>query len=488
MATIQRLGLTDVIVFGMLLAVAAGVRVWFLSIAADNGTTIGPLRVQDARPPAPADTNPRGRSTGTELDVLAGNLKDKNQFACRPPFAQQVEETAHVSPGYPYFLSLLDRVSDGPDKADQVARWLQAGLGALTAGLYFVIALVAFRSRVVAILAGLFCAAHPFWIVNAADIDDGVVATFLLALALFLGTRGGIAGGALTSLLFGLSLAALALFRAALLPFAFVALLWYVMRCRSVPRGWLSAVLSVLGFANGLAPWAVRNWQAYREPMPIVDSAYFHLWMGSNPRADGGPMNNYELHTAMTDEAKQRLNQQTSRREIYQTLGEETLKAVSDDPGGCLRQRIQALLTFLFGQSSAVFRVGGGGGLVAKVGDVETMPQWLCQNLELVFYGSTCVVIFLGVVGWRWTYAWRRESRLLALATIFVPLPYILSHAEALVGPRLPLDGVLLTFAAYALACLVPGVGVALFPGPEGVEVEAASRRRLHQDEAHDRF
>jgi hypothetical protein len=35
-------------------------------------------------------------------------------------------------------------------------------------------------------------------------------------------------------------------------------------------------------------------------------------------------------------------------------------------------------------------------------------------------------------------------------------LPYLLSHAESLAGPRLPLDGVLLCFAAYALACCVP--------------------------------
>ncbi len=62
------------------------------------------------------------------------------------------------------------------------------------------------------------------------------------------------------------------------------------------------------------------------------------------------------------------------------------------------------------------------------------------------------------MLGWRWSYGWRAESMPAALAMICIPLPYILSHAEFLSGPRLPLDGVLLCFAAFALLCLVPGV------------------------------
>src|SRR5262249_22618708 len=160
----------------------------------------------------------RGSSGPTELDILVANLVDRDQFACRPPFAKATEETAHVSPGYPYFISVLERFRRDHHRADVTARWIQAGLGAMTAGLYYVISLVAFRSRVVAVLAGLFCAVNPFWIVSTAAINDGAMATFLLALALSCGTRGGIVGGPLTSFLYGLALAALALVRAALLP------------------------------------------------------------------------------------------------------------------------------------------------------------------------------------------------------------------------------------------------------------------------------
>ena len=74
----------------------------------------------------------------------------------------------------------------------------------------------------------------------------------------------------------------------------------------------------------------------------------------------------------------------------------------------------------------------------------------------------------LAALGWRWSYGWRKESMPLSLAAIWIPLPYILSHAEALHGPRLPLDGALLCYAAFAVACFVPGVGGYLLAGARG--------------------
>src|SRR5258708_281919 len=81
-----------------------------------------------------------------------------------------------------------------------------------------------------------------------------------------------------------------ALVRAAFLPFAFVALAWFLLRTRRLPSGWLGAILSFLGFVTGVTPWMIRNYQVFNEPTPIVDSAYLHVWMGNNPAADGGPI------------------------------------------------------------------------------------------------------------------------------------------------------------------------------------------------------
>jgi hypothetical protein len=499
MATIRRLNLADLIAFVLIVAAAAGARVWYLNTAADSAATGGPLRMQDAQAVAPPEAGKeiRGRTAGTELDVLADNLKRENKLIGRPPFSASPEETAHIAPGYPYFLSLLDRFSSDADKADQLTRWVQAGLGAITAGLYYLIAVLAFRSRLVGVLAGLFAVLHPFWIVSAAAIDDGALATFLLALVLFLGTRGSVSGGVLTSLLYGLSLAALALVRAALLPFSVVGLIWFLIRCRLVPAGWMCGLLSLLGFIIGLAPWSVRNWQSFHEPMPIVNSTFVDVWMGNNPRATGGPMTEDEMKNALVRgpedkdglALQQRLGEATSQKDRYRVLGEATLKAVRDDPAGTVRRRIWAGLSFFFGEKFLSHPdVWVENELMASPGKYEPLPDWLGENLPVIFYGSALGMLLLGVLGWRWTYGWRHSGRLLALATIFIPLPYILTHAEALVGPRLPLDGVFLTFAAFALACLIPGAGVPLFRGSEGPDDEEPILRRLQEDKPHVRI
>jgi hypothetical protein len=56
---------------------------------------------------------------------------------------------------------------------------------------------------------------------------------------------------------------------------------------------------------------------------------------------------------------------------------------------------------------------------------------------------------------------------------IWVPIPFILAHGGELSGPRLPLDGVLLCYAAFALVCLIPGLNGHLLDAPDagrGVE------------------
>jgi 4-amino-4-deoxy-L-arabinose transferase-like glycosyltransferase len=492
MSTIRRMELADLVAFALIVAAAAGVRVWYLSVAADNAATSGPLRVQDPRQAAPPDIQPRGRAAGNELDELVANLTKDNRFAARTPFALEEEETAHVAPGYPYCLSVLERLTGNADKTDRLVRWIQAGLGAVTAGLYYVVALVGFRSRIVAVLAGLFCIVHPFWIVSTAAVDDGVLATFLLALSLFFGTRGAIAGGPLTSLLYGLSLAALALVRAALLPFAFIALLWFLIRCRAVPRGWLCAVLSVLGFVNGLAPWTVRNWQRFQEPVPIASSVYLHVWIGNNPNATGGPLLDEMVKTLDWGEDPARPSKQLAaaarERDRSAVLAREALKVIQRDPAGTIHRRVWAVLSFFFGEEFLDHDWGWvERNLQTQAGGLEALPGRLGDHVATFVLGATLFVLLLGVLGWRWTFAWRRESRLLALAAVCIPLPYVFAHAEGLIGPRLPLDGVLITFAAFALACFVPGLGASLFAGPERGGNEVAANRRLHEDKLHDR-
>jgi hypothetical protein len=458
MAALRRFSLGDVLLLLAILAVAAGVRAGYLAFAADYAHSSGPVQVQ-------------GEDEG--LKALVANLKEHQWFGALVPFAGVEEQTAHVAPGYPWLLGLAARL---PIDLEPAVRWAQCGLGALTAGLYFLFARRAFRSLLVGTLAGFAAALHPFWVVNAAELNDGVLATFLLAASLFLGARASQAGGSFTSLLYGLALAGLALTRAALLPFAFVGLLWFLLRCRRQTRGWLLALLAFLGFANGLAPWTLRNLQVFQDVVPIADTAYLHLWMGNNPAATGGPLSEPEMLDAL---ARQRGQERAEvarqladkpQKERYRAFAGAALQEVRDNPLGTVRRRVWAGLYFFFGERWFKDQQLGRPA-TATLQAVEEPPAppplatWVTGHAPLILTATLLGLLLVGVLGWRWTYAWRRESMPAALAVLWVPLPYLLSHAGALSGPRLPLDGVLLCYAAFAVACLVPGVGRGLLHG-----------------------
>jgi hypothetical protein len=447
MAEPRRFGLLDLLLLVSVVVVAGAVRAGYLIYYCENASTTGPLLVQD--PPAtltdlaPDPGAPRSRPP-TELEALIHNLKHHQWYGSLAPFAPAEEQTAHIAPGYPWLIAQLARFVEG-DQLWSMVRWIQAGLGALTAAIWFLFACRAFSSRMVALLTGLFCAAFPFWIIATAEINDGVLASFLLALGIHLGARSIQTHGPFASLLYGLALAGLGLVRAALLPFGFVALLWFLLRSRHESRGWLCALLAFLGFANGLVPWTVRNFQLYDEPVPVVDSAFLHLWIGNNPQATGGPVTDAMWQTAPADELKQIKSQ--PRR--YARLGQAVWDEVRNDPLQTVQRRIWAGLYFVFGERFFTDK---------RLAD-EGAPGPTVSHAMLILGGALLAELVLALIGWRWSYGWRKTAMPMSLALFWVPLPYILGHADALSGPRLPLDGVLLCYAAFALTCLLPGVG-----------------------------
>ncbi len=448
MDTVSRFSWMEILGLLLVVACAAGARGWFVAVCAGGGETDAAFAVQVA--------GPRGTPAGTagpqtDIAELAHNLQTERWFGCRAPLADHAEETAHVAPGYPWLLGMAGRLTDQPGQA---VRWVQCILGALTAAGYFLFARRAFGGLGVASLAGLLVAFDPFAIINAAELADGALCSFLLVAALGLGTRGSQEGGAFVSLLYGLSLAALAMVRAALLPFAVVAFLWYLLCCRQLRSGGFAGLLALLGFANGLAPWALRNWQAFEEPLPVVDSAYLHLWVGNNPLATGSSLDETMLRRSLPPQLLGDLLAETDQPLRYARLGPAVLAQIANDPAAALGHRIDAGLCFTLGgnwlrdRRLALVRTGTG----------ETAaPSWVAESVEACLRGSLLVMILLGVLGWRFSAAWARRSQLAVLAAVWLPLPYLLSHAEDLSGPRLPLDGVLLCYAAFALVCLVPG-------------------------------
>jgi 4-amino-4-deoxy-L-arabinose transferase-like glycosyltransferase len=446
-------GTFDLVLLLLVLAAAAGVRVGYLLYLAENGHKAGPLVVQDRETGFPGSTSSAESETSTELERLAESVRQSQAFEVHAPFAAQEEKTAHYSPGYPWLLGWLGRLVP-VESVPFWMRWIQVGLGSLTAGLYFLFARRAFRSRTVGLLAGLLTALHPFWIVGVGAIADGVVAAFLLGLVLFLAARAGETGGALASLLLGVTLAGLSLVRAALLPFSFAVVIWFLWRSRSLPRGWLAGVLVLLGFLNGLAPWTVRNFQLFNEPVPVVDSAYVHLWIGNNPHATGGPVTEAMVHDAPVAEL-QKVSHQPQR---YAMLAKEVWREMHEQPTETVRRRLRAEIIFFTGEAWLA------DGTVAKAtGD---MPDWLRNSYPVTFQSVLLGMLVLAFFGWRWSYGWRWSSMPMTLAMIWIPLLYFLGHGETLVGPRLPLDGVLLTYAAFTLATCSPRARHSLLEAP----------------------
>jgi hypothetical protein len=462
--TVPPLRLAGFALFLAVVAAAGGARAWYLTFCTDPAAEGVPLHAQDRSPPAPlaGGSAALGTNRPTQLEDLVHNLVKDRWFGSLAPLADKEERTAHVAPAYPYLLALAE---SWLEDWRTVVRWVQCALGALTAGLYFLFARRAFASLPVAVLAGLLCSLNPFWIVNTAEIADGVLATFLLAASLFLGTRASQDGRAVTSLLFGLAMAGLVLTRAALLPFAVVALLWFLWHCRGLRTGWICALVAFLGFGNGIAFWTVRNFRAFNDVVPISDSMFVHMWEGNNSLATGGPEDEETLRKALPADQLKELLDEPSQPQRYNMLARPVVDSVRDDPAGTLRRRVWAGGYFLFGQGWTAVKAPGQGSAA------DQLPGWVQGSYTGCLLGVLCGMVFLGLLGWRWTYPWRREARLATLAVFWVPLPYVLGHAEQLWGPRLPLDGVLLCLAAFALLRLVPGIGRRLTAGPRTVVV-----------------
>ncbi len=290
------------------------------------------------------------------------------------------------------------------------------------------------------LFAGIAYAVYPLSIVNVSELSDGVLSSFILSIALYSGTAALLQRGPFSSLLFGLSLAGLCLIRAACFPFAFVAVAVFLLRMRVLPRGWLCSLLAFLGFANGIAPWMVHEFRTDKEPLVFVQAVYQNLWEGN--KADGQQL---EFQPDAKD-----------RKALCRLEARALVDALWRDPVALVEKRMKVGLSFLFGKTTVVQLASG-----KDSADFENI------SMTRIAVAWLLGVFLLAFLGWRWSFPWRQESIFATLAVMWLPVPYLLGHAEALHGPRLPLDGVLIVFAAYALACLFPILGVNLREGPE---------------------
>ncbi len=96
------------------------------------------------------------------------------------------------------------------------------------------------------------------------------------------------------------------------------------------------------------------------------------------------------------------------------------LAEVIDDPGNTVTRRLWSGLMFVFGENW--FRKENLAQTTAGM-EVVTPPDWIGSITEGVLRVSLLIMIFLGLLGWRFSFGWRKQARLAALAAIWAPLP-----------------------------------------------------------------
>ena len=75
------------------------------------------------------------------------------------------------------------------------------------------------------------------------------------------------------------------------------------------------------------------------------------------------------------------------------------------------------------------------------------------------------LMLATALAGMRWSHRWRHRTGLLTVALVTFPVVYVLGHTSLWHDARVPLDGVLLIYSAFALASLVPGLSRPLRAG-----------------------
>ncbi len=443
MFAFRRLGIYEGFWLLVVVVLAMAARVWYLNDWADGGRSSGPLQVQGTPPPA-------------DLKAILANLTENRQFASRAPLASTEEQTAHVSPGYPWLMAWIDRMPASLGTLDRTMRWLQCLLGTLTALIYALLARRAFGSMAVAVGTGLLCAVHPFWVVNTAEINDGVVVSFLLGLSLWLGVRSAQDGGLISSFFFGVALACMGLTRAACLPFVFVTLLWFVGAAESCAR----LALCFFGDAGPFECVAALDlsqlstfWRGRADRFVRSVSSLDGKQSSGDRRANGRKRRGrqpggVEKHHQAGHRADERsFASEGSLRSIDgRCSGRGATPPRGNHPPPPARRHL-----FLVRRRLAKERQMLGNRVDERHG-VAGIPGRKCHaylERHALVHGD------FWFAGLRWTSKFSLQAMPTSLAIIWFPVSYIVGHAAGLVGPRLPLDGVVLCYAAFALACIV---------------------------------
>jgi tetratricopeptide (TPR) repeat protein len=194
----------------------------------------------------------------------------------------------------PLYIGWLSTLYAAVGRNLTIVRVAQHVLGAATAALVTLVAWKLTRNRMASLVTGIVvaCLARPVFVEGHLLVD--ALLPFLLVTGGLLALRVSRHPRMGTALVLGLVLGIGALGRASVLVWwPVLAGMWLTRLARSQEprrrRTWASAIAGLtLGITGAIAPVTVRNVVVERDWVPITANAGLNLYVGNNPRANGG--------------------------------------------------------------------------------------------------------------------------------------------------------------------------------------------------------
>lgn len=186
-------------------------------------------------------------------------------------------------PGYATFIAAVWQL--GPNTYTFL-RLVQAGVGAATVILVFLVADQVF-SETIAATAAVLMSLYPLWIYTGSLAFPQTIVCALLYLVCLTMLYGqeelNLRYGALVGILTGVTVLCAPTY-VVLLP-ALLIWLIFIRRPRATGKSLRFWAVCLIGFAFVIGPWSVRNWIVSGEMIVISTNGPVNFWLGNNPSA-----------------------------------------------------------------------------------------------------------------------------------------------------------------------------------------------------------
>lgn len=361
------------------------------------------------------------------------------------------------APGLPFFLAGTTLCHPRIVVAAKLALALcDVATAALTAAL--VLLLFGGGARRAALLAAALVAIDPFLVLASSDVTTEPLATLLLTAALVALLRArdtGAAGRGTVALACagGVALGLACLTRPGSLAVAPAWLLLPVLGRRGddagatahARRAGLVVLTAALALAATLAPWTLRNWQRFGEPILVNDAGGYNAWRGTHPR----------LHAMLSSTAPVRFADDSRALEAdLERLAREAGLGTAASPRARDRQWWEAARANLADDPARAARI------LARNAAAFLRP-WLdpAAQSRLAVAVSAAWFVALGALALLGAGSLWRRDRVLVVLLVAGVLLATLAHVpfQTVLRFRLPFTEPLLLALASAAACRPTG-------------------------------